>query len=113
MFISYVNDLPDNLTHKFKFYANVGKLIQAKRNLRPFIWGIKRLGLTGLKTRREREDFIQIYKIEHSLEKVNWCDENKILRPDQKTTDLFQLSRERRRGNELRTHFLFNRMTTP
>ena len=37
------------------------------------------LGLTDLKTRREKGDFIQIYKIVHGLEKVNWCDENKIL----------------------------------
>ena len=68
-----------------------------------------------LKTRRERGDFIQIYKIVHGLEKVNWCDENKILRHEQNITGLrhpFQLSRERTLGSEPRTHLLLNRMTT-
>ena len=32
---------------------------------------LERLGLTDLKTRRERVDFIQIYKIVHGLEKAN------------------------------------------
>ena len=50
------------------------------------------LGLTDLKTRRERGDFIQIYKIVHSLEKVNWCDENKILRPEQNIESISALS---------------------
>ena len=27
LFILYINDLPDNLTHKFKLYADDGKLI--------------------------------------------------------------------------------------
>ena len=69
--------------------------------------------LIELKTRRERGDFIQIYKIVHGLEKVNWSEENKILRPDQNITGRrhpFQLSRERTSGNE--PHFLLNRMTT-
>ena len=35
--------------------------------------------LNDLKTRRERGDLIQIYKSVHVLEKVNLCDENKIL----------------------------------
>ena len=51
----------------------------------------------------------------HGLEKVNWCDENKILRPEQNITGRrhpFQLSRERISGNEPRTHFLLNRMAT-
>ena len=43
-------------------------------------------GLTDLKTRRERGDFIQNYNIVHGLEKVNWCDENIILRPEQNET---------------------------
>ena len=52
-----------------------------------------------MKTRRERGDFIQIYKIVYGLEKVNWRDENKILRPEKNNTDRkhpFQLSRERK-----------------
>ena len=39
-----------------------------------------RLDRTENKTRERR--FFQIYKIVHGLEKVNWCDENKILRPE-------------------------------
>ena len=77
---------------------------------------LKKLGLTDLKTRRVRGDFIQIYKIAHGLEKVNWCDENKILKTEQNITGRrhpFQLSRERTSGNEPRTHFLLNRMATP
>ena len=82
----------------------------------PYEKRLERLGLTDLKTRRERGDFIQIYKIVHGLEKVNWSEENKILRPDQNITGRrhpFQLSRERTSGNEPRTHFLLNRMATP
>ena len=82
----------------------------------PYEKRLERLGLTDLKTRRERGDFIQIYKIVHGLEKVNWCDGNNILRPEQNKTGRrhpFQLSRERTSGNEPRTHFLLNRMATP
>ena len=77
---------------------------------------LKRLGLTDLKTRRERGDFIQIYKLVHGIDKVNWCDKNNILRPNQIPDGRrhhFQLSRERTTGNEPRTNFLLNRMTTP
>ena len=52
----------------------------------------------------------------HGLEKVNWSDKNKILRPNQCRTGRrhnFQLSREYTRGNEPRTNFLLNRMATP
>ena len=82
----------------------------------PYEKRLERLGLTDLKTRRERGDFIQIYKIVHGMEKIHWCNENKILRPDQKIIDqrhFFQLSRERTKGNEPRTHFLLNRMANP
>ena len=74
------------------------------------------LCLTDLKTIRERGDFIQIYKIVHGLEKVNWCDENKIIKPDQKTAGprhTFQLCRDQTREYELRTQFLLNKMATP
>ena len=57
-----------------------------------------------------------VHSIVHGLEKVNWCEENKILGPDQKTTGRrhpFQLSREPSRGNEPISHLLFNRMVTP
>ena len=77
---------------------------------------LERLGLKDLKTRRERGDFIQIYKNVHVLEKVNWYDENKILRPEQNNTGHrhpFQLSRVRTSCNEPRTHFFLNRMATP
>ena len=56
------------------------------------------LGLTEMKTREERGDFIKIKKIVHGLMKVNWYDENKIPRPDWKTTGRrhsYQLSHER------------------
>ena len=45
----------------------------------------KRLKILGRpeKKRRERGDFIQICNIVHSRGKVNWFDENKILRPEQ------------------------------
>ena len=82
----------------------------------PYEKRLEILGLTDLKTRRVRGDFIQIYKIVRGLEKVNWCDENNILRPEQNITSRrhpFQLSRERTLGNEPRTHFLLNRMATP
>ena len=74
------------------------------------------LGLTYLKTRRERGYLIQIYKMMHGLEKVKWPDENKILIPEQNITGRrhpFQLSRERTSGNEPRTNFLINWMETP
>ena len=80
---------------------------------------LKDLILTYLVEQDEKEDlqdFIQINKIVHVPEKVNWCDENKILRPEQSITyrrHPFQLSRERTSGNEPRTHFLLNRMATP
>ena len=82
----------------------------------PYEERLKRLGLTDLKTRRERGDFIQIYKLVHGIDKVNWCDKNNILRPNQIPDGRrhhFQLSRERTTGNEPRTNFLLNRMTTP
>ena len=47
--------------------------------------------------------------------KVNWCDENNILRPNKQTDRRihpYQLCRELTRGNEPRTHFLLNRMAT-
>ena len=65
---------------------------------------------------RERDDFIQIYKIVHGLQKVNWCDKNRVPRHNQNLADRrdpYQLSRERIRENEPRTHFLLNRMATP
>ena len=77
---------------------------------------LERLGLTDLKTRGERVDFIPIYKIVHGLEKVNWCNENKILKPERNIKcrrHQFQLSRERTSRNEPRTHFLFKIMATP
>ena len=57
-------------------------LTKESHNL-PYEKRLERLGLTDLKTRRE---------------KVNYCDESKILRPHQKITvrsQRFQLSRER------------------
>ena len=76
---------------------------------------LERLGLTELKTRRERGDFIQIYKIVHGIEKVNWSDENRILLEQNFTgrRHPFHFSRERTLGNEQRTNFLLNRMVTP
>ena len=70
--------------------------------------------MTDLKTSRQR-DFIQIYKIVHGLEKINWSEENKIIRPEQMIIGRrrpFQLSHERTSGIEPRTHFLLNRMAT-
>ena len=55
-----------------------------------------------LKTKREKRNSIQIYTIVCGLEKVNLCDENKKLRPEQNITDrrhLFQLSRDRTSEN--------------
>ena len=52
---------------------------------------------------RKRQFHSQIYKIVHGLEKVNWCDGNKTLRPEKNKTDLkhqFQFYRERTSGNE-------------
>ena len=95
--------------------------VQAKATLTkeshhlPYEMRLERLGLTDLKTRQERGDFIKIYKIVHGLEKVKWCDENRILRSEQNITGLrhpFQLSLEQTSGNETRTHFLLNRMAT-
>ena len=67
-----------------------------------------------MKTRRERGDLIKIYKrLLRGLEKLNYYNENKILRPDQQTEDRrhpFQLSHKLTRGTEPRTHFLFNQM---
>ena len=77
----------------------------------PYEERLKRLGLTNLKTRRERGDFIQIHKLVHDLEKVFWYHENMILRPGQKKVNrrhTFQLSRKHARGNEPSTHFLLN-----
>ena len=82
----------------------------------PYQERLERLDLTDLSCRRERGDFIQIYKIVHGLEKVNWSYKNKILSPNQCRTGRrhhFQLSREYTRGNEPRTNFLLNRMATP
>ena len=62
----------------------------------------ERLSLTGLKKRRERGDFIQIYKLVHDIDKVNWCYKNNILRPNQIPDGRrhhFQLSRQRTTGN--------------
>ena len=66
------------------------------------------------KTRKTRFDWKQdektaiLYKLRcHGLEKVNWCDENKILRPEQNIRGRrhpIQLSRERTSRNETRTH---------
>ena len=64
----------------------------------PYEEKLKRLGLTDLKTRRERDDLIQIYKLVHAIDKVTWCDKNKMLRPNQisnRRRHHFQLSRER------------------
>ena len=69
-----------------------------------------------LKTRRERDDFVQIYKLVHGIDKVNWCDKNYILSPNQMPDgrrNHFQLSRERTTGKEQRTNFILDRMTTP
>ena len=51
----------------------------------------------------------------HDLEKVHWCDENEILRPEQNKKGRrhpFQLSRERKSGNDPNTQF-FLRMANP
>ena len=47
---------------------------------------LERLALTDLKKIREIDDFIQINKIVHGLEKMKWCDQKKILRPEQNIT---------------------------
>ena len=50
------------------------------------------------------------------LRKVNWCNENMILRPDQKTDRRrhpFQLSRELTSGNDPRIQILLIRIATP
>ena len=62
-----------------------------------------------LKKRRERSDLIQIYKLVHGIDKVNWCDNNKILRSYQiqdGRRHCYQISRERITGNEPRNNFL-------
>ena len=72
--------------------------------------------MTDLKTRRERGDFIQIYQIVQDLAKVNWCDENKILKSEPYITGRihpFQLSHEGTSRNAPRMHFFLNRMSTP
>ena len=76
----------------------------------------KKTIFNGPENKTRRGDFIQIYKIVHGLEKVNLCDEIKILRPEQNTTGRrhpFQFCSERTSGNEPRIHFLLNRMATP
>ena len=68
-----------------------------------------------MKTRRERGDFIQIYKLFQRLQKVNWCADNNILRPNLKADRRrhpFQWCRELTRNYEWITHFLLNRMIT-
>jgi hypothetical protein len=105
-----------------KYDSNTLESVQRRATLTresyhlPYKERLERLGLTNLSFRRERGDFIQIYKIVHGLEKVNWSDKNKILRPNQCRTGRrhhFQLSREYTRGNEPRTNILLNRMATP
>ena len=99
---------------RFKTYSHV-TLTKESQNL-PYEEILKRLGLTDLKTRRERGDLIQINKLVHGIDKVNWCDKNKILRPNQipdGQRHLFQFSRERKTGREPRKNFLLNRMATP
>ena len=54
----------------------------------------ERLCLTDLITRRERGDFIQLNKIVHGLAKVNWCDENKILKPKMNFGDITLIHRK-------------------
>ena len=49
----------------------------------PYVKRLEILGLIDLKNIRETGDFIQIFKILHSQGKVNWCNERKILRPEQ------------------------------
>ena len=46
---------------------------------------LQRVGLTNLKKRRVGDEVVQIYKLVHGLEKVNCCDENKKVKPDQNT----------------------------
>ena len=51
----------------------------------------------------------------HGIDKVNWCDKNYILCPNEipdGQRNHFQLSRERTTENEQITNFLLNRMTT-
>ena len=84
----------------------------------PYEKRLERPSLRDLKKRRERGYFTQISKIVHGLEKVNCCDENKILSKlvEQNNTSRrhsLQLSRERTSGNEPRTHFRLDRMASP
>ena len=66
-----------------KYYINkaCGVTLTKESHHLPYEERLERLGLTDLKTRGERGDYIQSYNIEDSLETVNWCDENKIIRP--------------------------------
>ena len=77
----------------------------------PYDERLKRLGLNDLRTRRERAD--SDLKLVHGIDKVNWCENNKIIRSNQTPDRLrrnFQLLRERTKGNEARQKFLLNRM---
>ena len=53
------------------FYGILRETLTKVLHHLPYEKGLERLGLTDLKTRRERGDFIQIYKIVHDLVKVN------------------------------------------
>ena len=77
-----------HLEYDPKLFENISKCLAQSKFMKEshhlsYDKRLEILGLTDLKTRREMGDFIQIYKIVHSLEKVNWCDVNKILRPEQ------------------------------
>ena len=55
-------------------------------------------------------------KLVQGIDKVNWCDKNNILRPNQIPDGRrhhFQHSRERTSGNDPRTNFLLNRIASP
>ena len=79
----------------------------------PYEEKFARLGFRDVETRQERVDLIQIYKL---IDGIDLCEKNKILSPNQIPNERrhhFQHSRERTTGNEPRTNFLLNRMTTP
>ena len=76
------------------------------------------MGLTTLEKRRHRGDLIQIFKIVHGLEKVDWKDKVKLTSETQHLTPTrrrhnLQLRREKALNCEARHYFLLNRIATP
>ena len=85
-----------------KYDSNILESVQRRATLTrelsrlPYYEILERLGLADFSSKRERGDFIQIYKTVHGVEKVNWCENNKILKPNQIRTvrrHHFELSR--------------------